>query len=124
MRNTLILTGALLICAVLLLAAPPASSGHALPEYAAQTGEPCSSCHISPSGGGARGPRGQAWVASAKPSVVPDLTASLELLGVELQNDPAYFAASEESVEPAAPLVHRPARGARIFELLSGFDGN
>lgn len=124
MRHILIFCGVLLVVTALLLCAPPASTGNALPEYAAQTGEPCSSCHVSPSGGGARGPRGQAWVASEKPSSVPDLAASLELLGVELNADPVYFTARAEPIPPAESPAIRPGSPRLIFDLLSGFDGN
>jgi hypothetical protein len=63
---------ALGLLAALLWAAQPSL---ALPEYSVQTGEPCASCHVSPSGGGVRTPRGQAWVAEERPSTVPDLAA-------------------------------------------------
>jgi hypothetical protein len=46
---------------IMVLAGLSTHNAQALPEYSAQVGEPCSSCHISPSGGGPRGPRGQAW---------------------------------------------------------------
>lgn len=124
MRRSLIFCGMLLICTALLLLIPPVSTGSALPEYAAQTGEPCSSCHISPSGGGARGPRGQAWVASEKPSTVPDLITSLELLGVELKFNPADYMAGSGMVPPAETLTLKAAQRRQIFELLSGYDGN
>lgn len=124
MRHFLILCGWLLACTALILLIIPASTGNALPEYAAQTGEPCSSCHVSPSGGGARGPRGQAWVASGKQSSVPDLVTSLELLGVELKANPEDFKAGSEPVEPAEALTPGAAQQRRIFEMLSGYDGN
>jgi len=84
MKRFLIFFGSLLVTVALMLALLPAATAQALPEYSAQTGEPCASCHISPSGGGPRGPRGQAWVASGKPGAVPDTLEALELLGVEL----------------------------------------
>lgn len=124
MRQFLIFCGMLLVCAGLLVWVPTTSTGSALPEYAAQTGEPCSSCHISPSGGGARGPRGQAWVASDKPASVPDLVASLELLGVELKADPAYFTKAGGPVQPAEALALKPVQRRQVFELLSIYDGN
>lgn len=124
MKYFLVLSGALLVCVSLLLLLPPSSTGRALPEYAAQTGEPCSSCHISPSGGGPRGPRGQAWVASKKPSTVPDLAASLELLGVELNADPAYFVASGAEIKEAEPLNLQPTQRRQLLEWLSQYDGN
>lgn len=123
MKHILIFCGILLVCTALLLA-PPARTGNALPEYAAQTGEPCSSCHISPSGGGPRGVRGQAWVASEKPGSVPDLAASLELLGIELLADPAYFTPSGEGIPPAESPVLKPALRGQTFKWLSEFDGN
>lgn len=123
MKHFLIVSGALLVCFSLLLLLPPISRGHALPEYAAQTGEPCSSCHVSASGGGPRGPRGQAWVASSKPSVVPNLVDSLQLLGVELKTDLSYYAAENPEIQPADPLEVTPAQG-RLFQWLSQYDGN
>ncbi|MEK6256855.1 MAG: hypothetical protein N2C13_06005, partial [Chloroflexota bacterium] len=36
-------------------------SAHALPEFADRTGEPCSTCHVSPGGGGPRTLRGLLW---------------------------------------------------------------
>jgi hypothetical protein len=35
----------------------------ARPEYAAATGQPCATCHVSPAGGGPRTPSGQAFMA-------------------------------------------------------------
>jgi hypothetical protein len=118
----LIITGLLLICLALFLAT--ASTSQALPEYASQTGEPCSSCHISPSGGGPRGPRGQAWVASNKPSTVPDLVQSLDLLGVKLSVDPAYFTEADPEVQAAEALEVTPAQNRKLFQWLSQYDGN
>lgn len=124
MKNFLILSGALLLGASLLLALTTPSTTRALPEYAAQTGEPCFSCHISPSGGGPRGPRGQAWVASKKPSVIPDLTQSLELLGVELIVDPAYFTVTDPAVQEAEALEVSTTQSQTLFRWLSQYDGN
>jgi len=124
MKHFLILIGGVLICASLLLLLPPHTTTQALPEYAAQTGEPCSTCHLSPSGGGARGPRGQAWVASSKPGAVPDLMQSLELLGVELSVDPAYFMAADSQVQEAEALNVSPSQGQKLFRWLSQYDGN
>jgi hypothetical protein len=124
-RYFLIFIGALLLCtSLLLLVFATSSTVEALPEYAAQTGEPCSSCHISPSGGGPRGPRGQAWVASNKPGVIPDLVASLELLGVEMSVDPAYFTAADPEVQEAEALSVEPAQSQKLFRWLSQYDGN
>jgi hypothetical protein len=123
MKKILILSGILILCMSLWLMLPP-STTQALPEYASQTGEPCSSCHISPSGGGARGPRGQAWVASDKPAAVPDLITSLELLGVELSVDPAYFTETDTDVQEAEALDLPPAHSQKLYRWLSEYDGN
>lgn len=124
MKKYLILFGAILLAASFLLALTNPSPAQALPEYAAQTGEPCSTCHISPSGGGPRGPRGQAWVASSKPSAVPNLTESLELLGVELKVDESYFTVTSSEVQPAEAPAVEPAQGQKLFRWLSQYDGN
>jgi len=124
MKRYLILLGILFLVTVLFLALLPVSSADALPEYSAQTGEPCASCHISPSGGGPRGPRGQAWVASGKPGAVPDTIQSLELLGVELTVDPAYFTVTDLEVqEPEAPEVPS-GQGQPLYRWLNDYDGN
>ncbi len=65
----------------------------ALPEYSAQTGEPCATCHISPSGGGLRTPRGQGWIGSGRPGAVPALADALALLGVRLKVNEKDFVA-------------------------------
>lgn len=124
MKHFLITFGALFLCTSLLLALGTPSTAQALPEYAAQTGEPCSSCHISPSGGGPRGPRGQAWVASNKPGAIPDLMSSLELLGVKLSMDPAYFTVAASQVQEAEALDVAPGQGQKLFRWLSQYDGN
>jgi len=124
MKNFLIILSALLLCTSWFLVLGTPSTAQALPEYAAQTGEPCSSCHISPSGGGPRGPRGQAWVASDKPGAIPDLMASLELLGVELSVDPAYFTVADSQVQEAEALEVSPVQSQELFRWLSQYDGN
>ncbi len=50
-----------------------ATPGHALPEYANRTGEPCATCHVSPGGGGPRTLRGLIWASRGKPDKVPEL---------------------------------------------------
>ena len=70
-----LLSGSCLAVALLLTLRGGPAQRQALPEYATQTGEPCATCHISPSGGGLRTPRGQAWVGSDKPGAVPALAA-------------------------------------------------
>jgi hypothetical protein len=96
----------------------------ALPEYSSQTGEPCATCHLSPSGGGPRGPRGQGWVGSNKPGGVPSLVDSLELLGVQLEADPADFIAGTQPVPPAEALDFASGGTAPIHNWLRNFDGN
>jgi len=53
-------------------------TAHALPEYAARTGQPCATCHVNPAGGGPRTMRGLLWVAQGKPDQVPELPGSEE----------------------------------------------
>lgn len=124
MKKYLIWVGAILLAASIILALTTPDDVQALPEYAAQTGEPCATCHVSPSGGGPRGPRGQAWVASGKPSAVPNLAQSLELLGVELKVDEAYFTATNPEVQPAEAPAVEPAQSQKLFHWLSQYDGN
>lgn len=71
--------GALLLTAVLFTARP----AYALPEYAARTGEPCATCHVSPGGGGPRTLRGLLWAARGKPDQVPLLPGVLIAPGVK-----------------------------------------
>lgn len=124
MKRYLILLGSLFLIISLSLALSPGSTASALPEYSSQTGEPCASCHISPSGGGPRGPRGQAWVASGKPGAVPDTIQALELLGVELTIDPTYYSVTDSLVPEIQPLEIVPGRGQRLYRWLSQYNGN
>jgi len=124
MKRFLILLGILFLVTALFLALLPVSSADALPEYASQTGEPCASCHVSPSGGGPRGPRGQAWVASGKPGAVPDTLESLELLGVELSVDPAYFTVTDLEVQEPEALETTSVQGQPLYRWLNAYDGN
>jgi len=124
MKRFLILLGILILVTTLFLALLPTSSVGALPEYASQTGEPCASCHISPSGGGPRGPRGQAWVASGKPGAVPDTLESLALLGVELSVDPAYFTVTDLQVQEPEALETMSVQGQPLYRWLNAYDGN
>lgn len=55
---------------------------HALPEYADRTGEPCSTCHVNPGGGGPRTFRGLLWVAQGRPEAVPEMGNVLIAPGV------------------------------------------
>lgn len=124
MKRYLILLGILFLVTALFLALLPISSADALPEYSAQTGEPCASCHVSPSGGGPRGPRGQAWVASEKPGAVPDTLEALELLGVELDVDPGYFTVTDLEVREPEALETTSGSGEPLYRWLNDYDGN
>ena len=124
MKRFLIFLGVLILVTAMFLAFLPVSTAEALPDYSAQTGEPCAGCHISPSGGGPRGPRGQAWVASQKPGNVPDMLEALELLGVELTVDPAYFTVTDLEVQEPEALEIAPGHGQPLYRWLGGYDGN
>jgi hypothetical protein len=124
MKYLLIILGALLVITSFLFVLAIPSTAQALPEYSAQTGEPCFSCHNSPSGGGPRGPRGLAWVASEKPGVIPDLMESLELLGVKLTVDETYFTEVTSQIQEAEILEVSPAQTYKLFQWLSLYDGN
>lgn len=56
---------------------------HALPEFVDRTGEPCSTCHVNPGGGGPRTLRGLLWAAQGRPDQVPELGNILIAPGVE-----------------------------------------
>ena len=99
-------------------------TAQALPEYSAQTGEPCSSCHISPSGGGVRTPRGQAWVGSGKPGRVPELVEALDILGVHLDVDPDDYMPVPETVPPEQPLELETGEATEVHYWLKDYDGN
>jgi hypothetical protein len=125
MKNLLPVLGMGLV--LLLLAGilfSPTTNVQALPEYSAQIGEPCSSCHASPSGGGQRTPRGQAWVGAGKPGSVPDLLAALDLLGVKLDVDLNDYLAQPGEISPAAPLELNPDMSQTIHEWLKDYEGN
>lgn len=109
---------------IMVLAGLSTHNAQALPEYSAQVGEPCSSCHISPSGGGPRGPRGQAWVGSEKPGYVPSLLGSLDILGVNLEVDPDQFIAPSAPVVPADPLMIEIPASKDLFPFLFAYEGN
>lgn len=114
------------LVALTVLMIKPTANVQALPEYSAQTGETCATCHISPSGGGARTPRGQAWIADGKPGTVLDLLSALNLLGVNLTADPADFtdAPAPDEVDPAEPLLLDPGQADLLHQHLSEYPGN
>jgi len=124
MKHFLVLFGSLLLVIALSIAFFPTMNARALPEYSAQTGEPCATCHVSPSGGGPRAPRGQAWVASGKPGAVPDTIQALELLGVELTVDPAYYTVTDLQTKEADALQVTSSRSQRLYRWLNQYEGN
>ena len=95
-----------------------------MPEYATQTGEPCATCHLSPSGGGLRTPRGQAWVGSDKPGAVPALADALALLGVHLKTDEAAFLKAPGAVKPASAPGPAGRPGQQLWATLENYPGN
>jgi hypothetical protein len=121
---TIFLTISVLAAAFILALAMPGGQAEALPEYSAQTGEPCATCHLSPSGGGSRTPRGQAWVGSGKPGAVPDLVAALEQLGVHMEVNQEDYTLVPEVIQPSQPLLVAPAESDRLFEWVSAYGGN
>ena len=124
-RSLPALIGIACVCLLtIILLLQPTSEASALPEYSVQTGEPCATCHISPSGGGPRGPRGPAWVGEGKPGAVPGLIEALESLGVHLEVDEAFYKATPEAVAPAGPLQLTPAEVEKIHNWLSDYNGN
>lgn len=130
LRRMLIVFGSMLVLTAMLLGLVSIQDAQALPEYSAQTGEPCATCHLSPSGGGPRGPRGQAWVASSKPGAVPDLVQSLEVLGIELDVDLSLYTTAPASVPAPAPLQSfaspgiQPSQAERLNKWLNVYGGN
>ncbi len=85
------------------------SPARAMPEYATRLGEPCATCHVSPAGGGLRNLRGQAWVASDKPSAVPSTEQALEILGLSLPDDMSIYTAVPPTIPTPALLRAQPA---------------
>lgn len=118
------LLGVALFLVVLVAAGLPTSRAVALPEYSAQVGEPCASCHVSPSGGGPRAPRGTAWVASNKPGAVPDLLQALDLLGVRLDVNPLDYNVVPQDIAPAAVIEALPGLPSELLQNLRDYEGN
>lgn len=114
----------LALLSLLLLSLYWAGSVQAMPEYATRTGEPCGSCHVSAAGGGLRTPRGQAWVAQARPNSVPALTESLTILGVKLTTNPADYAAPTTPPPPPATLATRYEHKMALILRLLDYGGN
>ena len=107
------------ITIIVIVAAP----ARAMPEYAATTGEPCATCHVSPAGGGLRNVRGQAWVASDKPAVVPSTTEALKILGIHLPVDMSIYTAVTSPSLPAQ-FSTRLEKYSSLIERLSRCEGN
>jgi hypothetical protein len=125
MKRALFLGCLFVILAVFLaLLTWPIEEVQALPEYSAQTGEPCATCHISPSGGGSRTPRGQAWIADEKPGTIPNLLSALEILGVNLVFNPVDFTLVPDEIPPAQPLLIQPGQAEMLQQHLADYPGN
>jgi mono/diheme cytochrome c family protein len=99
------------------------SSARAMPEYAATTGEPCATCHVSPAGGGLRNVRGQAWVASDKPAVVPSTTEALKILGIQMPADMSIYTTSTSQPLPA-PFDTQSTKYSLLITRLLRYEGN
>ena len=69
----LLISGFALAVFLVLTSSRQATPAHAFPEYSNRTGEPCSTCHVNPGGGGPRTLRGLLWAARGRPDVVPQL---------------------------------------------------
>ncbi len=114
-----------LFIVVVLVLALSSQPTQALPEYSEQTGEPCATCHVSPSGGGIRTPRGQAWVADGKPGAVTDLSGALEILGVNLDiNESDFKAPPEATLAPPEPPQVKPGQADLLHRWLKDYQGN
>lgn len=100
------------------------SPARAMPEYAARVGEPCATCHVSPAGGGLRNVRGQAWVASDKPAVVPSTEDALKILGVQLPADMSIYTAAPATIPTPAPMKSRAEKFLSLFDTLILREGN
>jgi hypothetical protein len=118
----MVLTLGVLLAALAVFALAP--QARALPEYSTQTGEPCATCHISPSGGGLRTPRGQAWVGASRPGTVPALADALALLGVHLTVDEADFVAPPDAAQPIQAPAVVTAERAELRQWLNTYEGN
>jgi hypothetical protein len=56
--------------------------------------------------------------------VVPDLTESLELLGVHLEIDEDAYVTVPESIPPAEPLRLKPGEAGKTHDWLKDYEGN
>ncbi len=101
-----------------------ATPARAMPDYATRLGEPCATCHFSPSGGGLRNVRGQAWVAEAKPAAVPSTTDALAILGVRMPTDMSVYTGVVSPVPTPAPIKRAPGRYTPLIQRLLEYEGN
>src|SRR5512142_3297327 len=83
----------------ILVALFTASATFALPAYAAATGQPCSTCHVNPAGGGTLTATGSAFAAIPTHSTNPAAAF-------------AQVSAPAKAPAPAAPAAPAPAAGA------------
>ncbi len=90
----------------------------AMPEYATRVGEPCATCHVSPAGGGLRNLRGQAWVASDKPSTVPSTEQALQILGLSFPDDTSIYTSVPPTIPTPLPLRVQPASVLPLLDRL------
>jgi LPXTG-motif cell wall-anchored protein len=81
----------------------------AMPQYAAATGQPCSTCHVNPAGGGARNAFGQRFEAIPTHSTDP-LGAYRQL--TQAQATPAPTVAATRAPTVAATPAATPAATA------------
>jgi hypothetical protein len=119
----LMLLSTLLIAVILamMLTSQPAQ---ALPEYAVQMDDPCTTCHVSPSGGGVFTISGLAWLASGKSGAVPSRAEALEVLGVNIQVNQKNYVAAPGKIPPAPPLQVEPVQARKIHAWLENYEGN
>jgi hypothetical protein len=118
---SLILLGSVAFCVITIFSATPT---RAMPEYATRVGEPCASCHFSPSGGGLRNVRGQAWVALEKPSSVPSTADALKMLGVQLPSDMSVYTNAPAMLPTPSPFKTRAQSYMSLVGRLLNYEGN
>jgi hypothetical protein len=116
----LLVYGSMLVLVLLIFATP----ARAMPDYATRLGEPCATCHISPSGGGLRTVRGQAWVAEQKPSAVPATADALAILGIRMPADMSIYTTTASPVPTPATVTRGPSRYAPLIQRLLEYEGN
>jgi hypothetical protein len=113
-----------LLIAVILVTMLTSQPAQALPEYAVQMDDPCTTCHVSPSGGGTFTISGLAWLASDKSGAVPSRAKALELLGVNIQVNQKNYVAVPGKIPPVPPLQVKPVQARKIHAWLENYEGN